>query len=74
MLKRNWVAKNDFNRAATHKDKRISSRKNYSAWDEDFEPPLDIFSKISNEGSTQKYKEAVCFQNSQALEPIKIAR
>lgn len=36
---RNWVAKNDFNRASTHRDKTRHSRKGYNVWDEDYEPP-----------------------------------
>lgn len=39
MNMRNWVAKNDFNRASTHRDKTRHSRKGYSVWDEDYEPP-----------------------------------
>lgn len=38
-MARNWVAKNNFNRASTHRDKTDYSRKGYSIWDEDYEPP-----------------------------------
>lgn len=39
MSTRNWVAKNNFNRASVHRAKTSYCRKHYSVYDEDFEPP-----------------------------------